>query len=941
MYYNDYIYYRQYYNNNSSLYSFLKYRQVFLLLYMVIIFLMSYIFSNTLCIYTLSGTYGINYETSSYFNLLHTLHSHFTSVYGYNYILSNFNHFIDCYDSYLFHFFTSNESSQVSNYFLYYDTAIWFDECTLCKGQAIFSMGLSSNIFSYHKLGIYVGNMFSDTGCFMNNSYSNGVGIFSPCYYGIPFECSNYNNIGELYSKSVIFLQSNFYTLGFVDNNLVNNLYWKYNYIYSVVDHASIYPQSHGNIKPIERVYYLSGMLHFYNSFGVSKASINLNVDEFSYMSTCLSDYKYFYFYGLFNLINTQHSSLYSLVFSLTSELSSQYTNNQDILYSMLYNFSKISKSLFEYENSYLLSSISTNYLYDVYDTSKYTCYFRLNRFDEIKFFYDNLQSFSLYSSKHYNYLMQNFNILNELSYYNFFSYLYKTLFFISDECYNKSNVFNFYRFIKSHMNIDMYLWVGSTFSYSRDRNKILFEGLNFSNYIEYFYGIFYDSFYLHWVRGGVMLNNYNLVSYLMKSLNCFMLYNPNKILKYDSFLLNHIFDKCLCLKTFNHIIYNNFYFFSPLSISKFSSYIFNSNPWDGLFSGLGNLQNGFLYVIGISSDIKNVMLFDKSFCVSYYNSDWVIKFFESLLNDIYLKAYTCANINYDLYYYTTNSSNDKSTHRISNVCLDYPDKYIKFVSAIKLIFIYELDIGSYYLYKEPILLKNCIKNYYDVFKISSLGTYPIRTINYGFSIHNLWSYSSTSASTYSHGVDKYSFMLGDLNVSNIVISNIYIYLKCIYYIYPLFFLFLCIIVFSHVIYAYEFLLNDYVECIQFRVFIANLFFFILYIYMFFCLFDIFVSDIFFKDIMNINISNPSTFQSYNVNYSYNIDEVFCYLIANYWYRFIYDCSNIYYIFLGNNICIDMYAFYDFIVLFFCIIYILGVLYILYLLKILWTPILN
>jgi len=72
---------------------------------------------------------------------------------------------------------------------------------------------------------------------------------------------------------------------------------------------------------------------------------------------------------------------------------------------------------------------------------------------------------------------------------------------------------------------------------------------------------------------------------------------------------------------------------------------------------------------------------------------------------------------------------------------------------------------------------------------------------------------------------------------------NISILLKFICILYPFIFIILSLFLVLHILYAYEFLLNDYIECIQFRKFISFMLLLCVIIYIYIMLFNLYIDD--------------------------------------------------------------------------------------------------
>ena len=236
-------------------------------------------------------------------------------------------------------------------------------------------------------------------------------------------------------------------------------------------------------------------------------------------------------------------------------------------------------------------------------------------------------------------------------------------------------------------------------------------------------------------------------------------------------------------------------------------------------------------------------------------------------LNKIYHILYDYRNIKeYDLYDLINKFSYKKKkfinnfNHNFyvsyNNIYNFYEYKTMKNSKNNSLYTYYEKNISSNIvnLFKKSIIFSKSIRYALDIELNFFKKIGPIIK-NYGYGVHNLFFFDFNNLTM---GLYDISYMKKKIILSYLYsyifeyFYNYYIYMKLINFIYPLLFILLVSILLFHLVYAYEFLLNDYIECIQVRMYLSNIFFILFYVFFFMSMFNIFLLDIYFIDIINV-----------------------------------------------------------------------------------------
>ena len=171
--------------------------------------------------------------------------------------------------------------------------------------------------------------------------------------------------------------------------------------------------------------------------------------------------------------------------------------------------------------------------------------------------------------------------------------------------------------------------------------------------------------------------------------------------------------------------------------------------------------------------------------------------------------------------------------------------------------------------------------------------------LNYGYNTHNLFSYKVDLINIYNvdyinfnnitHILNNEIFLynLVSLLFHNLSITSISFLFKCLILLWPLVFFFIISIVILHILYALEFLLNDYIECVLFRRMCSILLSWSMLCWIFSSVLILYLNDIYGIYLYSYNV------EILDINYNINIPLSICNLYLDEEYLQFYENINI------------------------------------------------
>ena len=806
--------YNYIFNKNSSVYSFLRYRQVLLFGYLIFILVFLYVYTFYFYIYIACGFFGVEYTvgytTSGSMNYLRNfcelfVASSFNSLYVYDY-------------SFIPSWLTLNTNFELSRYNINYKGVSWFEECSLCGGRSSIPITTKVDFFKHYPIGMTLPTMYSDTGVYNIMFYYNNLNYIN---FMDP-QC--YTSVLELYSRTVWFLEAILNLFGFFDQSLNDFISWKDGYIFSIADISDykcdmpLYGHTFLGLND------MWGSTNFYNIFEIVKASSNLNLDLFSAYYTTIVDIEYVPYTttSYRDLMSIQEIKLYTDI-----PINGEYITMQRIKF---------------YPEVFLQNNYINTLVYPI-------CTDILNVCNSFSIFYDwVIPRFFLQPLVFMELSISNEakKAFKESSFYTnrYHGGILKYL----DFCFDK------YTYIVGHM--------VNKFSTLEDV---------FFGYYSYSYGFQYDNIYI-WGD-----DIYNLNKYMDRwsSLHDRIFGNfPGRsdhfflAMEYASLYRDYIAGGYFGL-------YSNF--LNSVTIDDYYDY----SPWNGYWEGINLVKSGLSNLLAYTS-IDYAYIFNTyasySFLYPYVNLYTWTNYKVDIVNDICLAYFNNCYSNLDLYYHDSMNVHSRGYKRIFSSIMPEPFMQMRGVYSFFSIFAYELDVTINTLFKEYY-----IDSIQDEITPCHYLNHPLFICKYGIGFHNTWATNLYSLAPFSK-----SIMTQDVYLPMRVLEFIVKVLCCIY---PLCFVCIIIILSMHILYAYDFLLNDYVECMQFRLFFSKLLLVCLGIYSYLVLFDLFLVDLFIIDEYAcrnvIPYNSTDTYNDFNQNLQF--DEIFLKLFIKIYYLNTYS----------------------------------------------------
>lgn len=282
-------------------------------------------------------------------------------------------------------------------------------------------------------------------------------------------------------------------------------------------------------------------------------------------------------------------------------------------------------------------------------------------------------------------------------------------------------------------------------------------------------------------------------------------------------------------------------------------------------------------------------------------------------LNNVYLPVFTqySALLNYSMNLSSPASLSSRSNLYIEYLWCSHICESTSVIAMYKYVFVSEYDVARRctYDYLEHI---NTVYDYCSLnhMECTFLSLSPGITTYYGYGVHDIFlihdnfSYTSKYSTTQVKNLvllrnisnnlpylltSACTYMLGEYGIV------IRVYLRILSITYPICFIILFIIIILHILYAYEFLLNDYVECMQFRLFVLYMCAALFFLYAYTSLFSLFLGDFYGASLifssMYIRYHTYDLFSPSDIHLV-NLDEEFISLLLYMEYASISMCSS-------------------------------------------------
>jgi len=270
-----------------------------------------------------------------------------------------------------------------------------------------------------------------------------------------------------------------------------------------------------------------------------------------------------------------------------------------------------------------------------------------------------------------------------------------------------------------------------------------------------------------------------------------------------------------------------------------------------------------------------------------------------SYLNSTYMQYLNLYNCNLKFGECTNHASGLSGYNRVYMEACKYNNSSLvqSYCFSVRTIINYELDVIYSTFHGTNISSDLSIKSAgFQCGNSKGIGS----IINYyGYNTQNSYIVSSNFTYAAEYTMKYTNMLLLYENMYNLLLSlkgvallNICsVYLKVLYIVYPFIYIALIILIFCHIIYAYEFLLNDYIECLYTRLLLSNILLFTLYLCLYFNIYGIFLSD-FYGNILLLG-SKFDMSCNYDLctgidNSTVNMDEIYINFMLNFNYLFKY-----------------------------------------------------
>ena len=835
------MYKKNYHTPSSSIYTFVKYRQTLLFLYLAHFLVVAWLISTFLYPILLTISFDIEHMDGKYFDKVFFMNLGFTNFLDFLGIdsIQYIHEVSETFKIYKIQFYNlyCHSLNSIPYYYSGYSTMLWYTQCNDCDRWVSFPLKAFDNHRAlYHPIGVHLPYKNSQIGSFI--SYIHETIHVGGYHVGLPYILEdsvsfdilniwNYSILNNIHNNNVIgfhdFATSDFINCIFPYNEFrkfIRPIYGMFDSKF-ILDHAYINPTA----KDQERLESRLGTV-FFNVLTPYKLGVNPNIfgGQASITAPVTPEGILWGSYFNFNTYKWQHMN-YSPLSLLIDELRSQHINK------LVNVFDFICSSLRLYNNVVYEAPLSTCLPYSLSLTSRLHL-FRYGLWPvslSVESMIENMeqnpeyegeirpglltQLFRLWHPKH----IYETNLRDVVSYEYNLGYDYSP----STRYYNLIN-----SWLKSKSNARYKIS-----EHTCGPSSLSLNGL-------------YDNFF----KASTILQKYN------HDINIFLAYPSQLSLANRNVFLN-----------LNQPVYS---WFSSPSRRHYNDkdFCYNYNPWLGLYNGRECSQEGFLKLY---DDLYKHMSYTSHYSLFKQNSN-IHDELRLSVSKLYMRLCSAIHNNMD---YTIDNS---ITKPIINSGLLKPDVHESsgvVNKVVRYVCNYEYEILQH-IFLPINHLSSYMEDGIDVLVCAGRASHPIGVLQYGFkeaylfhNAHSKLTYSNFQFLNYhSNYYNAWNNLKWFIEIFRIIIVS---YLVA-------FFIFIIIVVF-HIVYAYEFLLNDYIECRQFRKVISYLLLVNIIIYTYICLFNYIVSSNYGCILENMYIAYHefSTDNCAGVNYATSLDEYY------------------------------------------------------------------